>query len=329
MAKTLRDVAEAAGVSVSTVSRVLNNDGRITKETRTRVLESVRDLDYKINAVARSLKLRQTRIVGFVTPEIANDFFMSVAQGVEDELQRCGYNMIICNSNEDVAREASRVALLLEQWVDGMIVAPAGPEGPHLKALVEGGTPLVLVDRLVRGLLCDAVLVDNRGGTRAAVTALLERGYRRFGFIGGDPQLTTANERYLGFEEAISAAGVRLPTDLVVLEDFHVTGGYRAMGRLLSHSPLPEVVFVANYFMQIGAARRLYEHGGINDVLLAGFDDLDLTSVPGPAALTIRQPVAEIGRRAARILVSRIDGTDSSPPRVHRLATTIVERRPG
>lgn len=323
---TLKDVAERAGVSVSTVSRVLNNDKRITPPTRERVMAVVESLNYKVNAVARSLKLNRTRIVGFVTPEIANDFFMMVAQGVEARLQDLGYNMIVCNAAESETVERSRLDLLIQQCVDGVILAPSGPEGHHLSALAAANIPLVLVDRLVRGVQCDAVLVDNAGGTRAAVARLLERGFRRLGFIGGNPAFTNARERQEGFRRALEEAGLSAEPRFVAQGDFHVAGGYAAMRRLLAGDSLPEVVFVANYYMQIGAAKYLLESGLTGQVYLAGFDDMELTSVTGIAALTIRQPVLEIGRRSASMLVDRIEGRETGAARIVRLKTEIVER---
>lgn len=326
MAATIKDVAKCAGVSPATVSRVLNDDPRITSNTRMRVLDWVERLDYKVNTIARSLKLSRTYTVGLVTPEIANDFFMRVAQAVEVRLREDGYNLMICNSNESPEEERQRIELLIEKCVDGLILIPTGATGRHISFLEKSRVPVVLADRFLDGFSTDAVLVDNADGTRRAIDFLVDAGRRRFGFIGGNPDITTAAERYRGFQQAIETRGIPVDPRHVKFGDFHTEGGYELMGALLAEPDPPDTVFIANYYMHVGATQFLVRHwkGLPESLFIASFDDMELSQVVGYAGLTIAQPVDQIGTRAAEILLARLEGSRVGFPRVERLRTRLV-----
>lgn len=326
MATTIKDVARHAGVSAATVSRVLNDDPRITATTRLRVLHWVDRLDYKVNTIARSLKLSRTYTIGLVTPEIANDFFMRVAQAVEVRLREDGYNLMICNSNESPEEERQRIELLLEKCVDGLILIPAGATGHHLQFLEKAAVPVVLADRLLRGFPADAVLVDNADGTRRAIDYLVDIGRRRFGFIGGNIEITTAEERYVGFRQAVETRGIAVEKSHVKFGDFHTESGYTLMGELLEDHAPPDTVFISNYYMHVGATQYLVRnrHRLPESLFIASFDDMELSQVVGYAGLTIAQPVTEIGIHAAELLLARLAGQRDRYPRVERLKTRLV-----
>ena len=327
MAATIKDVARRARVSTATVSRVVNKDSRIAPETRQRVLEAIDALSYRVNPIARSLKSNKTLSVGFVAPELANEFFMRVAQEVEGTLRAGGYNMVICGTSESVEQERERIEFLLEKHIDGLIIIPSSSQGGHFATLLDKATvPSVLVDRLVEGFETDGVLVDNAGGTYRAIHHLLKRGHRSFGFIGGDLQLTPARERYDGFRSALADFGLQVPEEHFRFGDFHVHSGYTLLGELLSLPNPPESVFVSNYFMHIGAVRYVVEHRGMLSprLFLASFDDMELSAVTGIPSLTIAQPVEQIGREAAGMLLERLNGGESGPPRTKRLSTHLT-----
>ncbi|MDP3176866.1 MAG: LacI family DNA-binding transcriptional regulator, partial [Spirochaetaceae bacterium] len=225
---TIRDVARAAGVSTATVSRVLNGEGSVSPPTAELVRAAVAALGYRPNHVARSLKTRATRTIGVVAPELASDFFMALAESMDRELSEHGYGLIVCSSRESARLEGERLEMLSERLVDGAIVIPATGEGGHLRAALERGLPLVLVDRLVEGVDADAVLVDNEGGAYAATTALAGAGHRRIGFIGGGSIVSVARERFAGWERAMRDAGIPVEPDFVREGDLHVDSGYRA-----------------------------------------------------------------------------------------------------
>lgn len=325
MAATVKDVAKMAGVSTATVSRVINDDPRISDKTRTKVLECIKKLDYKINNIARSLKTNKTYTIGFICPELANNFFMSVAKGVEDELRKHGYSVIVCNSNESIEEEKERFQLMAEKCVDGMIIIPATNDGAHFNIFKDMNIPVVLVDRIVEGFSTDAVLVDNINGSYSAIEYLINQGRRRIGFIGGDMRLTSARERYEGYERALSDFNIPFEKNIVKFGDFHVQSGYDLMKQLMEDGEPPESVFISNYFMHIGATRYLIEKKASNDssVSIASFDDMELISILGFSNVIVDQPIQEIGFKAAQLILERINGTESTYPQIIRLKTNL------
>ena len=329
MAVTVKDVAKNAGVSTATVSRVLNDDPGIRPETRERVVQSIKLTGYRINKAARSLKTSRTGTIGLLVPELVNDFFMTVAQGVEDILRAGGYGVIICNANEDVKYEEDRINLLIEQCVDGAIIIPASSEGRHFNRLTEAGIPVVMVDRLVNGFESDAVLADNINGAYTAMEQLISSGCRRFGFIGGSLDLSNFSERFEGYKRALNDYNIPIEDDIVKFGDVHIDSGYRLMKELMSNDNPPDHVFIANYFLQVGATKFLMENriGAAADIRIAGFDDMSLSSILGFSSITVSQPMLEMGHNAAEMLISRIQTGSSAPPRLLRLKTNIVQHR--
>lgn len=323
---TIKDVAREAGVSTATVSRVVNQDPRISPATRSRVETVITRLNYKVNGVARSLKSKRTLTVGLVAPEIANVFFMRVAEGVEKRLAEDGYSMIVLNSRESRRGEEHAVDLLLEKQVDGVIVIPSGQEGTHFHRLREVNLPVVFVDRVVAGFTGDAVLVNNEEATLRAVEYLWQRGRRRFGFIGGDHRITTAAERYQGFRRALTECGGAIEERNLRFGDFHTRSGYELFGELVQQPDPPNTIMIANYFMQIGALRYAATHRADlpHDLYLASFDDSEFAAVAGIPSLSIAQPIDHIGTRAAEILLGRISGSDTTEYRTERLLTSLV-----
>ena len=330
MAVTIKDVARLAEVSTATVSRVLNNDPRIAQATFEKVSRVILSSGYRRNSVARNLKTRRTHTIGFLTPEIANDFFMYIAEGVESRLQLDGYSLIICNTAEDTTIEASRIDLLSDQQTDGVIIIPASHQGLHFRTLDQRKIPAVVVDRLVADFSCDAILVDNISGSYRAAARFFEAGVQRIGFIGGRPGLTTAEERYEGFRSAHEEYGITLDESLVRFGDFHVDSGYKLAEDLLSLPDPPRHLFIANYFMHVGATRFLLQSGlgEARRIRTAGFDDMDLVPLMGFSAFTISQPMKEMGIAAADLLLSRIEGTNSAPPLLKRLNTGVIVHGP-
>ena len=326
MAVTVKDVARAAGVSTATVSRVVNDDSRISPVTREKVLGYIGKLDYKINNVARSLKTNRTHTIGFISPEITNDFFMGIAKGVEDEFRKYGYSIIICNSNESKEEEKDRIRLLCEKCVDGVIIIPATGDGSHYRQLADMKLPVVLADRIVANFETDAVLVDNINGSYSVMEYLIGKGQRRIGFIGGDLSITPAAERFEGYRRALADYCVPLENGIVKFGDFHVKGGYQLMKEIMQMEDPPAYVFIANYYMHAGATKYLMEHKDTlnRQVSIAGFDDMELSSIFGFCKIRVAQPMFEIGSKAAQLLLSRINKEADASPRIIRLKTGLI-----
>ena len=336
MSVRLKDIARLTGVSTSTVSRVLNSDPRISPETSLKVKECLVDTGYTLNTIARSLKTKRTYTVGFLAPELVNDFFMNIAEAAEGALRKSGYSMFICNSKEDIDEERRQFALLAEKCVDGIIWIPASSDGRHAREVRNTGIPIIAVDRMPDGGGIDAVLVDNTGGSREAVNHILDSGYSRVGFIGGDMSLTSARERYEGYCLALAEQSIPLEKEIIRFGDFHVQSGYDLMAELSALDRPPEYVFIANYYMHIGAAKYLAEvqdGGRERSARIAHFDDMEITSLLGFSSLTIRQPMEEIGLSAAGLLIERIETPEcggaaaSAETNIIRLATRLIEHR--
>ncbi|POQ98556.1 hypothetical protein AU468_13310 [Alkalispirochaeta sphaeroplastigenens] len=287
------------------------------------MLDAVSLLNYKVNTVARSLKSKRTLSVGLIAPEIDNVFFMRVARGVEDRLGEEGYSMIVVNARESELREEAALELLLEKQVDGIIAIPSGSRGDHLALALQARVPLVLVDRLVENFTTDAVLVDNREATYRAITRLATGGHRSFGFIGGQPHIFTARERYQGFIQALRDQGIPPREEHLLFGDFHIESGYHLMKNLMEQPDPPRTVMIANYFMHIGVIRYIsFQRGQIPpDLYLAAFDNMEFSAVSSVPSLSIAQPIDQIGRHAAERVLQRIQGDNENWPCIERLPT--------
>lgn len=324
---TIKHVAERAGVSTATVSRVVNHDARISPPTREKVEKAVRDLGYRVNTVARSLKSKRTRSIGLLAPEFANEFFMRVAEGVEDRLAEDGYSMILVTSRESLEREETSLNLLIEKQVDGIIIIPTADKAGYIERVRAEGTPVVLVDRLVSDFGGDAVLVDNEEATYNATLRLVRSGRRSFGFIGGQPHVTTASERHAGFLRAVRESGCTILPEHIRFGDFHEESGYTLMEAIMNTSNPPDTIVFGNYFSHIGALRYVGTHRRSvpESLFFVSFDKTPLSGIIGIPSIQIAQPVDELGRRAAERLLLRINGNATVPYGVERLRTTIVE----
>ena len=329
MAVTIKDVAELAGVSTATVSRVINNEIGIKESTRDRVLEAIASSGYRVNTIARSLKTNRTRIIGLITPEIANDFFMNVARSIEEYLKDFGYSLIICNTNESVSEEVRRSELLVEKCVDGVIIIPSSNSGSHFNILRDAGIPVVLADRLTADFDTDAVVVDNQNGVYLAVSYLIARDQNKIAFIGGSPELSNARERYEGYLQALKEYNLEIDDDLVLIGNFHVDSGFKLMKQIMELPDPPEQVFIANDFMHMGAIKYLIASGykPDNSPRIGSFDDLELSSILGYASVTVAQPVKEIGSKAAELLLKRLEGERNAPFKTIRLQTDLKIHR--
>jgi LacI family transcriptional regulator len=330
---TIRDVALASGVSTATVSRVLNDGPSVSAATAIKVRDEVERLGYTMNRVARSLKKGSTRTVGVIAPELASDFFMLLAESMDRELSRAGYSLIVCSSWENADEEVKRMRLLAERLVDGIVVIPATGSGERISGAMAEGRPLVLVDRIVTGIEADAVLVDNEGGAYSATAALAAEGHRRMGFIGGSLEVSTARERYDGWRRAMSDLGLPVEPEFTSFSGLHVASGYDAMRAMRLRPDAPDAYFLVNAHVHVGATNYLVSEESASrssNVAFAAFDEMLYSPLLRFCRYSLSQPVAEMGVRAARILLARIAGDHSFPPETARLPASLIrhDQRP-
>jgi LacI family transcriptional regulator len=314
---TVGDVARRAGVSTSTVSHVLNRTRFVSDELRERVLAAMRELDYEPNAAARMLTLKRSNTIGLIVSDIRNPFFASVARGVEDVAQEHGYTVILCNSDEDVAKETACLKALHTRQVDGLLLASAGVADAYVTRLVHRGFPIVLVDRELPDLDVPAVLLDNEGAAYSAVRHLIARGHRRIGMITGRPSISTTTERIAGYGRALREAGLEVDSQLLITGESTSEGGAEAAHALLAVEPPPTAIFSGNNLMSIGALQAFVSRGLSvpDDVALVGFDDFPFpwSDAFRPHVTTVAQPTYELGRQAAEMLVQLLRGSSSQP----------------
>ena len=309
-AASIYDVARESGVSVFTVSAVINNKAHVRKKLRERVESVIQKLNYRPNLVARSLAKQKTHTIGMIVPDIANPFFPMVVRGAEDAAQKHGYNLLLCNSDDNIDKEERAVELLLSKRVDGILLTKAaGDFPPTLRKMVqEVNIPFVLDMRTYSKLTKDAVITDDWQGAYDAVRHLARSGRRRIGLISGPLKVSNAKSRWQGFHDALKAEGIPYDVELVVEGDYRIESGFRAGQTLLSRRP--DGIYVANYLMTIGLLKAAEEMGlrCPEDFGLVSFDDYPWLGIFHPRLTTVELPKHQLGSESAELLIRRIMG---------------------
>jgi len=331
---TIRDIARLAGVSVATVSGVLNNKPTVKPALVDRVKKAMEALDYHPDQVARSLRVRRTFTVGTVIADVTNPFFTDVIRGVEKEAQSNGYSVILCDANEDPALERHYLSTLFSRRVDGVLLAPTSSRSAQ-ESRIHKRFPIVLIDRVPPGFSGDAVVADNLGGAYDGTRHLIELGHRRIAIITGKLNLSTGLDRLEGFRKALQTEHLALPDEYVQHGDFQLESGHRCGLELMRLPMPPTAIFSCNNKMTLGLLRALSEvHVHCPEaVSVLGFDDFEWSAYFTPRLTTIAQPAYEMGRQAMQILLGKLrtpaenDGlNDEIPGTVIRLKTELRVR---
>ena len=316
---TLAVVAQAAGVSLKTASRVLNGEPNVATATRERVQDAASSLGFRRNAVAADLARGGfSRLVGFITGDLANEFYSALASGIERELREHGLQLLTASSDEDPERERSLTGELLERRVGALIVTPAGADQSVLRGEIAAGMPVVVVDRPAEGMDVDTVVIDNRGGVRAAARHLLAHGHRRIAFVGDAPHLWTYQERSDEFLTVMRDAGVPDAERWVRSGAHDVAAAHDLVADLLTGPEPPTAVLAANNRATVGTLQALRGTG--RELAVVGFDDFELADLLG--ITVVSYDAVEMGRRAAELAVARSADADRLvepvvlPPRV-------------
>jgi LacI family transcriptional regulator len=307
-----------ANVSKSTVSHVVNNTRYVEAETRQRVLSAIDTLAYRPSSVARSLTTKRTGTAGMIISDASNFFFSEMLRGVEDVLLPRSYSLTVCNTDEVLEREARYLDLLLQQRVDGIIAAATSQRWSALLEAEAQNTPIVFVDRKFDELAGPYVGVDNEGGAYLGVHYLIEQGYREIGVLAGFQRLSTMRERLHGCRRALQEAGVPIHEEWMITSHLSIEAGKQSMLRLLSQTPRPRAVFVGNNLLVLGALLAIRELGlrCPQEIAIVGFDDHPWAAVAHPPLTVVRQPARELGRCAAEMLCTLIDGKQPAEQQV-------------
>ncbi len=323
----IREVAEKAGVSVTTVSHVVNQTRFVAPETENRVRQAMQDLNFRPNILARSLRRGETKTIGLILPDSANPFFAESARVLEEAAFLRSYSLILCNTNGDLEKERRYTDVLLNKQVDGIIFMASGDDKKSLLELVDRQFPVVVVDRILDDLDVDAVVSDNLLSGSLATQYLIDNGHRRIGIICGPSNVNPSAQRVTGYRKSLSEAGIPHDPNLEMIGDFHPSSGYSATKQLLQSSR-PTAIFACNDLMAIGALRAIREAGFSvpGDISLIGHDDIEIASYIQPNLTTIAQPIEQLAETAIQYLLERIE-QPTLPPRRSVLPNHLVERQ--
>lgn len=322
---TIKEIAEMAGVSSATVSKVLNGkDKYISEFTRRRILEIVEREEYIPNGIAKSLRMKNTRTIGLIMPDVMNLFFSELAKGVEDAAEKKGYSVILCNTDNNQEKEERYINILQEKMVDGIIMAAA--ENSVTKSLERYKAPLVLVDRDIElNKKVGRITVDNEEGGYMATSFLIEKGCKNIGFISSKKQAKPSAERFKGYRKALETNSIKFQENITYFDSFKIETGYLGALSILEKGKV-DGIFCGNDLIAIGALKALKEKKVRipEDIKIIGFDNIATCDFLDPPLTTIKQPIYEIGENAVQILIDIIEDNDRNLNKV--LSPSLIER---
>jgi len=327
---TMNDVARAAGVSLKTVSRVVNGEQNVSPVLAAQVRHAIETLHYRHDIGASTLRRndRRTETIALLLEDVGNPFSAALHRSVEDEARARSVHVLTGSLDEDPQRERELASAFTMRRADGMIIAPVSADQSFLATEVRADTPVVFVDRPGHGLPADAVLSTNVLGAGEATRHLLAHGHRRIAYLGDYNRISTARQRHEGYLAALREAGVE-PDPALAIQDLHTEALAEAAVMALVHRPQPPTaLFTSQNLVTIGAVRALRRLGLHRSVALVGFDDFPLADLLEPAVTVVAQDPATMGRTAAQALFRRIDG-DTSPPREFWIPTRLIRRGSG
>jgi DNA-binding LacI/PurR family transcriptional regulator len=313
---TIKEVAFRAAVSVATVSRCINTPDRVAEETRTRVEEAMSSLNYRYNSLARGFATRRTKTLGVVVPTITNPVFAESTRGIQDEATRRGYQIVLANTDYSPLQEAPLIRSLRERQVDGIALTSSDLASEAVRSMIAEGFPCVLLYSTVTDGPLTSVGVDNIEGGRLAAKHLLDQGHERIAMLAGSFALSDRSmDRFRGFRECLENTPFGFDPDLVVETGFSLDDCRGAVAELMDRSPKPTAIFCSNDLLAVGAMAGLRAFGLSvpDDVSVIGFDDAPLAAFVTPALTTVRQPVYEMGRKGAELLLDCIENGLEAP----------------
>jgi LacI family transcriptional regulator len=324
---TMRDVATKAGVSITSVSHVINETRPVSEELRASVTAAMRELGYRPNRLARSLRLRETYTLGLIVPDIADPFFSEMARCIEDAGFERGYSVLLCNSDQRLDKELAYARSLIEAQADGILYVTAGPSAEAVELVLQHEIAAVIMDRELPGLPVDSVLVDNVAGGRMATEHLLRLGHRRIACIGARSERGPFGGRIEGYRQALQVKGAAVDEALVVRGISRGNGHYEGIQQLFSGMDSPTAVFACNDSRAIAVLEAAAQAGVRvpSDLSVIGFDDIPMASLTHPALTTLAQPTREMGELAVSMLLERIRDPDLAP-RTEVLAPRLLVR---
>ena len=316
MASTIKDIANHTGLGLATISKYLNG-GNVLPENRDAIEAAISELNYLPNSFARGLKTKRSKAIGVVLPEINNSFLMSILMEMEYVLKRDDYAIIVSDCHNDKAKEIEAVNFLMSKSVDGIISVPLSRSGRHLQSALAQNIPVLLIDRAIPELSSkvDSITIDNETISCEAVHEIVKKGHRRIGIVTGPEGTYTADRRWLGYNKALEESGIDPDPALVWRGEYTIDGGVAGYKDLLMRNPGITAVFAANHYITMGVLMAVTEEKRKipDDISVLGFDAMDWLKVLDPPLTIIEQPVREMGRLAAEILIRRLRNEEDIP----------------
>lgn len=324
IAATIKDVARLSGLSIATISKYINGI-TVKEENRKRIEAAIQTLDFKVNEIARGLKTNKTMTVGVLIPSLVNLFSTHIISHIERVLHQHGYSTIICDYSHDAKLENFKFDFLMNKLVDGLIIMPEAIEPERIHKALDKDVPVVLIDRMMDDLACDAVLVDNMGASYEALSSLIEHGHKRIGIITGPRSIYTARERLKGYYRVYEDYYLKLDEALILEGDYEEQSGYELTKIMLGMENRPTALFVTNHEMTLGSVMALNEMGMEipRELSFIGFDNIEIARIFKPPLTLVIQPIAQIGVHAAQVLLKRLKGDRDGFPSVTRLKTEL------
>jgi DNA-binding LacI/PurR family transcriptional regulator len=312
MATGIKQVAEQAGVSIATVSRVLSDQPHVSPRARTKVMTAVEALGYQPSRVAQRLRLQRSGIIGLIISDIQNSFFTSIVRAIEDVAQQHGCAILLCNTDEKVDKERFYIDLLAAEGVAGVIMSPTNESDASCRRLIDLGIPVVTIDRRVANLDVDRVLIDNRAGAQSLTEHLIDHGHSEIAALVGVADITTGRERLEGYVRALEGHGLLVRPEYIRSGLMKEDVGYQMAHELLSLPRPPSALFCGNNLLAMGALRAIYERNLVvpDEVALVSFDEVPWMPLVKPALTVLVQPMYEMGNAAANLLLERIANRD-------------------
>jgi LacI family transcriptional regulator len=325
--KTILDVAKTARTSTATVSHVINGTRFVSDELQKRVRVAMEELNYNPNMMARGLKGGSMKTIGLIVPDCTNTFFSEISRKIDSCCFSRGYNIILCNTDNNIEKQSSYINMLISKQVDGVIIISSDDSGEDVNKLEKASIPVLIADRLVDYKNVDNIIVNNEKGGYIATKYLISLGYRKIGCIGGPLFISSSNQRVAGYKRALIEENIGVNEDYITYGDFHFAGGLVAFEKYKMMDDKPEVIFATNDMMALGFINGLME-AGMNvplDVSVIGFDDIKLARMAIPKLTTIAQPLEQLAQTATDLILNRIENKEDEFSQIV-LEPVLIER---
>lgn len=324
IAATIKDVAKYTGLSIATISKYING-GNVLEQNKALIDNAINILGFKVNEIARGLKTNKTMTIGVLIPSLENIFSTTIISCVENILMESGYSTIICDYKHNSDLEKNKFDFLLQKAVDGIIIMPQDIDKERIEKALAKNIPVILIDRTIKGLDCDVVLVDNLNASYNAVEHLISKGHKRIGIICGPQSIYTAQERLKGYYRVFEDYNLPVDEDIIRFGDYEVESGYSLLNQLLDNDNPPTAIYVTNYEMTLGAVMAINERNikVPEEISIIGFDNIELAKVVKPTLSIVVQPMELIGETSANLLLKRLKGDNGNFPLMFRLKTEL------